>query len=111
MTGAGSVLNGGKITNDGLIEGTGNVKNNIDNATGAITAGTGVLDLSGSSVTNDVGGSISSAAGTEGRRHPGHRNNAGLISLSGGEFSSNNNALGNTGQITGYGILNTALAD
>jgi fibronectin-binding autotransporter adhesin len=106
-----ALLTGGAITNAGQIEGFGNVKNNISNTGGAISAAGGTLDLTGV-VINSSGGTIS-AGGTVGTGEvlvaQGLATNAGVISLAGGEFNNNNHALANTGAITGYGIFTTGL--
>jgi hypothetical protein len=106
VTSVASLLSGGKITNQGQIEGIGNVQNAIDNSSGTISPTGGTLDLTGA-VTNDAQGEIASTVGTEVVVGQGLGTNAGLISLSGGDFNNNNHLLTNTGEITGFGTMNT----
>ncbi len=103
---SGAVLSGGQITNQGQIEGYGNIRNAIANTSGSIEALGGTLDLTGN-VSNGAHGTISAAAGNEVLVAQGLATNAGLISLSGGEFNNNNQSLDNTGLISGYGTLST----
>ncbi len=99
-------LTGGTITNNGTIQGFGNVGAAVINPTGVIEAIGGSLVLGGA-VSNTVGGTI--AAGTGGKVvvSGGLGSNAGLINLTGGTFDNNNRALTNSGQISGYGVVRT----
>jgi hypothetical protein len=107
-------LSGGTITNDGQIEGFGNIQSNIINSGGTINATGGTLDLTGA-VSNGAGGVISATAGQTGPAEvlvaQGLLKNFGVISLSGGEFNNNNHALANSGTISGYGIFSTGTSD
>ncbi len=99
-------LTGGAITNTGTIEGVGSVGNSITN-TGIVRAGAGTLTLSGVSVSNNAGGLMTASSGGTILVANSMSSNAGVINLNGGAFDSNNHAMGNTGQISGYGTLRT----
>lgn len=104
MTSVTALLNtGGGITNSGTIEGIGSITGSINNS-GTIEAVGGTLFLS-CVLNNAAGGTLRASAGNRLVVTPGLGSNAGIISLTGGTFDNNGNALDNTGQITGYGTF------
>jgi hypothetical protein len=104
---AASNLEGGAITNPGLIRGVGNVGNGVTNS-GSIEALGGILYLSGQ-LTNSANGLLNAGTGSELVVTAGLLGNGGIINLSGGTFDNNSAPLNNTaaGQISGWGIFRT----
>ena len=117
------VLTGGSIANPGVIEGFGVVANSVNNTgkidslggpltlsgpvtnTGTIEALSGMLTIAGSLQNSNSGGLLAADAGSELVFSSGMAVNLGIISLTGGVFDNNSFALGNSGQITGYGTF------
>ena len=98
-------LRGGAITNQGTIHGRGQVANDIANS-GTIEALNGALSLAGQ-VTNGSAGRMSAPAGGKILVSRGLAANDGRISLQGGIFDNNGQAMTNNSQISGYGTLRT----
>jgi hypothetical protein len=98
-------LVGGAINNASTIEGFGLIGNAVNNQnTGTIEASGGTLNLAAPLINTgllavDSGGKLLLSGGLAA--------NAGIISLTGGIFDTNNTPLNNTGQITGYGTIRT----
>ena len=104
LTGASANLTGAGLTNNGTIQGVGNVGSTTLMNNGTIEAIGGTLGINGA-LTNPAGGAIFSGTGAKVLVSQGLAANAGLINLSGGTFDNNNKPLTNTGQISGYGIF------
>lgn len=96
-------LTGGTISNTGSIQGIGKIANAVSN-TGTITPGTGTLTVAGP-LTNT--GQILVPAGTKLLVTGAFASNGGTVTLQGGTFDSNNQALSNASVIAGYGTLST----
>jgi hypothetical protein len=105
LTDPASTLAGGTVTNTGTIMGQGEIGNAVVN-TGIITPLSGSLNFGGT-LTNNAGGTIRVATGTQAVVISGLTTNSGIISLTGGTFDNNGHALLNSNQITGYGTLST----
>jgi len=101
----GATLNGAKLSNNGTIEGRGEVQNALDNF-GSVRASLGTLKLNGTSLMNR--GTL--AAGTAGSLlvKGGLASNDATISLEGGSFDNDGHTLANTGKISGHGDINAA---
>jgi hypothetical protein len=96
-------LTGGELTNSGTIQGWGNVGNSVTN-NGTIEALGGTLAFSGSMV-NNPGGLMTAGTGNKLLLSAVPIfSNYGVINLTGGTFD-NNRAMGNSGQISGYGTF------
>lgn len=104
LRGAGALLNGGPLTNAGLIAGHGRVANAIDNGRGRIQAEGGVLVL-GAPVTG-AGLLVAAAGGTLLMQHT-LAPHTGVLQLEGGTFDANGQALDNGHQVNGHGTLRT----
>lgn len=104
MTGTSALLSGGTIANSGTIEGAGRINNSIQSDGGANT-----IQAIGGTLT--LGGSVAAATGTTFIAGTGTKllitgampTNSGIISLAGGSFDTNGQAITNDGTISGYG--------
>ena len=105
LAAASANLTGGKVTNAGTLEGHGQVASDVDNF-GTIEPVGGVLSLSGA-LENMPGALITATAGNKVLVTGGLPANDGIISLAGGTFDNNGQALANAGLIAGYGVLRT----
>jgi hypothetical protein len=105
MAGAATELNGGPITNAATIEGFGKIGSAVTN-NGVVQPINGTL-VFGNTLTNPVSGLITAAGGTKVLVSNGLATNAGILNLNGGTFDNGSQAINNTGQITGYGVLTT----
>lgn len=101
---AGALLNGGPITNSGLIAGHGRVANVIDNGRGRIQAEGGVLVLGAPVAGGSSGVLVAAAGGTLLMQHT-LAPLTGSLQLDGGSFDANGQALDNQGRISGHGTL------
>ncbi len=104
LSGLTSDLVGGTMTNNGTVQGSGNVGGNVTNNTGTIEAIGGTLVLGGTTA-NASGGTIAASLGNKVIVSSGLTTNAGVLSLTGGTFDNNSHALNNTGEISGYGTF------
>jgi hypothetical protein len=105
LQGNNAVLNGAAITNNGTIQGIGNLNSPVVN-TGTIEALGGTLTLGGS-LTNPTGGLLTSGTGSKLFIASGLATNAGIVNLTGGTFDNNGHPLHNMGEISGWGIFRT----
>ena len=100
-TGDADLRGGGTLTNTGTIRAQGTIRNNLANA-GDLEVLGGNLLLTGTSITNNVGGQITIPTGLELFATNGVDSNAGTI-LYNGSFNNNNQPLTNIGFISGSG--------
>ena len=102
-----SNLVGGTITNNGTINGLGNIGSAVTNTAGGTLEALGnVLYVSGA-LQNQAGGLIRVGAGSKLVIVQGLATNVGVINLSGGIFDNNGHPLNNTGQMSGFGTFAT----
>jgi len=103
LNSASANLSGGAINNMNMIQGLGNIENNITN-NGTIQPLGGSLFISGS-LSNPAAGILTAGAGSELFVTAGLAINAGIINLTGGIYDNGGHPLNNTGQISGWGIF------
>jgi hypothetical protein len=106
LNGASANLSGGALTNNGTIQGVGNVGSGTVTNHGTIEAFGGTLNVAGS-VSNATDGQIFAGPGAKVLASGGVSQNGGLINLTGGTFDNGNHPLTNAGQISGYGTFRT----
>jgi fibronectin-binding autotransporter adhesin len=104
MEEAGSLLNGGTITNDATIQGSGTIDSPISNS-GVIHPTTGELDLGGAGEINSTAGRIDISTGNTVVFLQGLATNSGTIALSGGSFDNDSRVIVNSASsyISGWG--------
>jgi hypothetical protein len=102
LSGGSATLSSSTITNPGNIRGSGMIGAPVSN-TGTIHAEDGTLSLMGSGNTNTAVGQIQVPEDATVLYSQGLATNAGTIALTGGSFDNNNQAMSNTGRLTGWG--------
>ena len=97
-------MDGGIITNNGLIQGAGSISNAIDNR-GTISASNGVLSLFGSPLSSRVGTLLAVYPTATLFEGGGLAVNNGTIYVQGGTFDNNHHSLVNNGLVSGNGAF------
>ena len=106
LTGVTVNLTGGAVTNQGTIQGLGNVGSALVDNYGTLEAIGGTLSINGALI-NESNGQILAGAGGKVLVSKGLSSNNGLINLTGGTFDNNGYGLTNSGEISGYGSFRT----
>ncbi len=102
LDGGSATMAGGALTNAGNLRGAGIVSNPVTNA-GTMRAEGGLLTLMGAGNTSTSAAQIQVPDGATLLYTQGLATNAGTLTLTGGTFDNNNQAISNTGRITGWG--------